>query len=84
MYSHIHIISEATETELHPNYMNREEGISLSRFWKPLIQTLNDWMITGRPSPGTGDFLSFSGPTTPFPITYFSHHEYDYFPLSLT
>jgi len=33
------IIREATETEFQPGNMNRGEGFSLSRSWKPLIQT---------------------------------------------
>jgi hypothetical protein len=36
------IITEMMEIELHPDNMNRQEGFSLSRPWKPLIQTLND------------------------------------------
>jgi hypothetical protein len=34
------IIREATETELQPNNMNREDGFSLHRSWKPVIPTL--------------------------------------------
>jgi hypothetical protein len=30
------VIGEATDTELHPDNINREEG---SKTWKPLIQT---------------------------------------------
>jgi hypothetical protein len=37
-----HIIREVTQTELHPDNMNRKEGISLSMSWKPLIQIMND------------------------------------------
>jgi hypothetical protein len=36
------IIREAAEIELYPDKMNREEGFSLSRSWKPLIQTLKE------------------------------------------
>jgi hypothetical protein len=34
------VIREALRIELHPYNMNKEEGFSLSRSWKPLIQTL--------------------------------------------
>jgi hypothetical protein len=35
-----HIIREETEIELHPDNMNREEGFSLSKSLKLLLQTL--------------------------------------------
>jgi hypothetical protein len=37
-----HIIREATENELHPNNMNREDSFCLSKSWKPLICSLKD------------------------------------------
>jgi hypothetical protein len=37
-----HVIKEVIEIELHPDIANREEGFSLCRSRKPLIQTLKE------------------------------------------
>jgi hypothetical protein len=53
---------EATETELRPNSMDREECVCISKSWKPLVSSLKD---RSKPPSHDSIFRFYAGPRGP-------------------